>query len=394
MGTKVYAFHDGRYIRYDRVADRVDDGYPLDVAGNWPGLGAIGCTRPDAVANLHDGKLSFFIGDHYARYDIANDHVDEGYPRPIADGWPGFADAGFAHHIDAAVTWPSGKVYLFSGDRYVRYDPVQDGIDAGYPLPIAQGWPALAGVGITAGVTGGIDWGDGTVYLFAGNRYVAYDVATDTVRDGRAKEVGQHWPGIADAGFGSGFTAVTDLWSGSELWLDGVQRIVSPKRGPRHLPVPWRGVLHTTEGGTIEGALQSYTSTNFYPHFTLEPRTGRLVQHLPLTVGARALSDKVTPWPNACHCIQIEIVGHARNTHTWAEENAPIRDLVQRIEDLVPIPHRTSRVFRDVTGVAAHPSNRMDAPTWTTFAGWCGHQHVPGETHWDPGALDIAAVLS
>ena len=48
-------------------------------------------------------------------------------------------NAGF----DTAVNWGNGKVYIFKGDEYVRYDIVSDRVDGGYPKPIATNWPGL-----------------------------------------------------------------------------------------------------------------------------------------------------------------------------------------------------------------------------------------------------------
>src|SRR2546423_11356512 len=93
-----------------------------------------------------DGKAYFFRGDQYVRYDIAQDHVDQGYPRPIAGSWPGVFEDG----VDAAVVWGDGKAYFFRGDQYVRYDIEQDHADDGYPLPIASCWPGLFGDGVDA----------------------------------------------------------------------------------------------------------------------------------------------------------------------------------------------------------------------------------------------------
>ena len=39
------------------------------------------------------------------------------------------------------------------------------------------------------------------------------------------------------------------------------------------------------------------------------------------------------------------------------------------------------------------PGFRMGNQEWDQFGGVCGHQHVPENTHWDPGALDWAAVV-
>jgi len=35
--------------------------------------------------------------------------------------------------IDAATYWGNGKVYFFRGDQYIRYDTVMGRTDPGYP---------------------------------------------------------------------------------------------------------------------------------------------------------------------------------------------------------------------------------------------------------------------
>jgi hypothetical protein len=35
----------------------------------------------------------------------------------------------------------------------------------------------------------------------------------------------------------------------------------------------------------------------------------------------------------------------------------------------------------------------MTEDEWNNFDGWCGHQHVPENEHWDPGKLDIGRLL-
>ena len=35
----------------------------------------------------------------------------------------------------------------------------------------------------------------------------------------------------------------------------------------------------------------------------------------------------------------------------------------------------------------------MTNDEWNDFDGWCGHQHVPENEHWDPGKLDIGRLL-
>jgi hemopexin len=369
----------------------VDDGYPISVAGNWAGLAEKGFDRPTAAVNLEAGKIYLFQGSKYVRYDVHADRVDDGYPLEIADRWPGMGEAGFGADLDAAVSWGDGSVFFFKGDQYVRYNLSADKVDAGYPLKIGDQWPGMAAAGFGSGLDAAVKWGDGNVYFFKGDNYVRYDMAADTVPEGYPRAITDFWPGLT-----AGFRAATDLFDATEdLWLESATRMPGTKNGPAYIvTMPWRGVLHTTEGGSIDGALGSFAQTNFWPTLTIEPNTFKIVQHYSLNRGARALSDHATP-ENAARCVQIEIVGFAAQTPSWAPEQlAFIRDVVRQIEDLVPIGHYSERTFLDANGVNSTPSNRMSVEEWKRFGGWCGHQHVPGESHWDPGAIDIATILS
>ena len=395
MGTKVYFFKGSKYLRYDRGAETTDDGYPLDIADHWPGFREAGFgTGIDAALNLEGGKVFVFRGPRYLRYDTESGQVDAGYPLPIAGQWPGFAEAGFADGIDAAVNWGNGKAYVFRGSRYLRYDIALDKVDDGFPLPIGLHWPGFAAAGFADGIDAAVNWGDGKVYFFRRDSYLRYDIADDRVDDGYPLPISGFWPGFGEAGFGTGVRAATDLYDARSVFLPGAEIMTPPVNGPRYVALPWRGVLHTTEGPTIAGALATFRQTNFWPTLTIEPNTFRVVQHYSLSRGARALSDHATV-ENAARCVQIEIVGFAADTRHWAPEKlAFVREVMRSIEDLVPIPRRSGRTFLNLAGVSANPGNRMTVAEWKRFSGWCGHQHVPGETHWDPGAIDIDIVLT
>jgi hypothetical protein len=398
MGTKVYFFNGPDYLRYDRVDDRADDGFPLPIKGNWTGFEEAGFdTDLDAAVNWGNGKVYFFKGPNYLRYDVAGDMVDPGYPLPINSGAWGNWPASFNSDIDAAINWGNGKVYFFKGPHYLRYDVATDRVDPGYPRAIVDGawpgWPDSFAIGIDAA----IGWGDGKVYFFRGSEYLRYDRASDQVDAGYPAPIADAWTGLP-SGVGTRLKAATDLFVDDvELWLEGVEILPAPPArapsGPKFVSVPWRGVLHTTEGPTLDGAVASFIGTNYWPHFTIDPNTLRVAQHLPVTAGSRALSDNGVP-ANASRAIQIEIVGFAANSGNLAPEQlAFVGSVIRRIEDLVPIAHRSDRMFLNAGGVSSTPGNRMSAMEWARFAGWCGHQHVPGENHWDPGQLDIATVL-
>lgn len=152
IGAARYAFNGTDYVRVHNQL--MDAGYPLSIAAYWPGFADAGFgDELGAAVDLGRGKLYFFRGDQYIRYDTTSNAVDPGYPRPIAGNWPGMAEAGFADGIDAAVRWPTGKAYFFRGEHYLRYDIAADRVDAGYPLPIAGNWPGLA----EAGMAGPVD---------------------------------------------------------------------------------------------------------------------------------------------------------------------------------------------------------------------------------------------
>lgn len=139
---KAYAFKGNRYYRYDVAADRADPGYPLPIAGHWPGFPSAFEASIDAGVVWNNGKAYFFKGNQYIRYDLAADRTDAGYPRPIAGNWPGLP-ANFNAGIDAIVMWNNGKAYLIKGKEYCRYDVAHDRMDAGYPRPVAGNWPGL-----------------------------------------------------------------------------------------------------------------------------------------------------------------------------------------------------------------------------------------------------------
>lgn len=141
----IFLLSTGEYLRYDIASDRVDPGYPRAIDDQtWPGLTPF-TGRVSGALNWPGNKLQIFLTDGtYLRYDLLADHLDAGYPQPVSDKtWPGLAP--YASIISGAINWANGKAYIFFNDgRYVRYDIAADHVDDGYPKPInAQTWPGL-----------------------------------------------------------------------------------------------------------------------------------------------------------------------------------------------------------------------------------------------------------
>ena len=188
---KAYLFKGAEYVRYDPKADKVDPGYPQPIAGNWPGFPPEFTTGVDADVIWNNGKVYFFKGSQYLRYDIAADKVDPGYPVPIAANWRGL----WEDNINAAVVWPNGKAYFFKGPLYMRYDIATDQADPGYPQPIKDNWPGFP-ASFAERIDRAVMWNNGKAYFFKDSEYIRYDVTTDKVDPGYPLPIAGNWPGL------------------------------------------------------------------------------------------------------------------------------------------------------------------------------------------------------
>jgi len=143
---KAYFFSGNGYVAYlvDPNNEGAIAGYPKYTDLNWLGWPAHWSEGIDAGLVWNASYAYFFRGAEYIRYNIPEDRVDPGYPKPIAGNWPGLAEA-FPQGVDSAIDWGNGYVYFFQGNSYVRYrkDPGQEGVEAGYPRAIAGNWPGL-----------------------------------------------------------------------------------------------------------------------------------------------------------------------------------------------------------------------------------------------------------
>jgi hypothetical protein len=213
MGNgKLFFFKGDEYLRYDLATDMADTAtpsYPRNTAAWWPGLWDAGV---DAVSELGDGRLVFFNGPDFAQYDIARDAVDPGFPRPIAARWPALGDGG----VDAAllVTGNDGgrELQLFQGASVARFTP-DSGEALGMP-PASALWPGLDPQPVDAVVEVGTN-----VYFFQGDTYRRYDAATRTAAPGYPLETKWYWPGLWDPQDGTGHP-------GQRLPADIAQRLV------------------------------------------------------------------------------------------------------------------------------------------------------------------------
>lgn len=158
-------------------------------------------------------------------------------------------------------------------------------------------------------------------------------------------------------------------------------------------------VMHSTE----TRVLPSYSSS--WPTITYDPWQHRWYQHLPINGSATALVDpSSTPVrENRDNVCQLEIVGYC-DPSLVAKYGHPIDDLDQQaIKDLGGfVAWLHTEWGLELSAMAAwmaYPASygntrvRMSSAQFDAFKGICGHQHVPGNSHGDPGLLDVVGVL-
>lgn len=167
----------------------------------------------------------------------------------------------------------------------------------------------------------------------------------------------------------------------SSIWHLGAKRVPYPDAGP-YTPAAPKIVWHTTEGSS----LPVYSGSA--PHFTFNPETGSLWQHIPINRAAKSLEHPPgTVETNHANCVQVELIGFAKDTGHWSDAAyARIAKLARWIETNHDVPSRCTVTF-------SNTPTRLTPAAWLAYAGHCGHQHVPNNRHWDPGAFRIELVL-
>ncbi|WP_055526528.1 peptidoglycan-binding protein [Streptomyces graminilatus] len=199
---------------------------------------------------------------------------------------------------------------------------------------------------------------------------------------------------------GDSHTANTLLADNSgPAYIDGVTRFGSQRIGgdmdtPNEPP---RAVWHTTEspaGGDYFTSVAAYLMRGAVePQVIYCPVTDRLGQFGPLDQSARALKNDGTQRTNRTGkvCVQVEVLGRARDpwTNGFDPKDKPnFQKLLAAIR---------AHGIPDVWPVGAPPATAEDATerprlTWENKGGHYGHSQIPGQDHWDPGAVDIDIV--
>lgn len=184
-------------VAYDVDTDAVEGPWPL--ADFFPGCADHGFDQGvDAVLDIGIGRWYVFSGTQYLR--TVDGGTDVEAVDSIADRWPGMGSAGF-DSVDGAVNWGDGKVYFFRGSSYLRYDLAADRVDPGYPKPIAGNWRGVDASWVgSAGVDGVLYTGGDRAYLFGSGDYVALAWHRKAQLPGYPVTTADAWTGLASLG--------------------------------------------------------------------------------------------------------------------------------------------------------------------------------------------------
>jgi hypothetical protein len=157
------------------------------------------------------------------------------------------------------------------------------------------------------------------------------------------------------------------------------------------------GVLHTTESSTVKSAFNTLAGNHSAPHFIIGEN--RILQCRPLTAQGAALKAQ----GNTHAACQIELVEHSKQT-LWTPVESSLRPLVATLRWAsgdplnIPLQRPVEGWLDDCSDVklpwaVSTNRRRLAHDVWPKAKGWYMHMEVPGNDHWDCGALRFREIL-
>lgn len=175
--------------------------------------------------------------------------------------------------------------------------------------------------------------------------------------------------------------------------------------------------LHTTEGTDWPDYLGGQTAPNYTGLPPLGDARGKWRAHFPDEKSSRALRNEAGGVnTNTLNTVQLELIGSCdpKNRVRWggsSRTRVAGRDYVYWPEADLRQHRWLARILADFhirhglrlrTGVefkpypASYGANgvRLSFAGWSNYTGVLGHQHVPENSHGDPGNIDIKTILA
>lgn len=187
---KAYFFSGDDYVRYRMAGSEGAETRTALAEGYWEDLEFTSGIDAAATAAPLD-VVYFFKGNQVVEFGISK---PRGNPAvEVGEVFPNLPQ-GLDRDFDTVVFWPAnGKMYFFKGNLYVRYDPAHKRAEGG-PVEIATNWPGLTFTDIDASLVGK----RGKAYFFKGAEYITYPVVAGS--DPALHEPrpwSSKWPGLA-----------------------------------------------------------------------------------------------------------------------------------------------------------------------------------------------------
>ncbi|HEX8748104.1 MAG TPA: peptidoglycan-binding domain-containing protein [Pyrinomonadaceae bacterium] len=208
---------------------------------------------------------------------------------------------------------------------------------------------------------------------------------------------------------------ITD-WPAKIFDFDVERREIPRKGGKPYYAIAHSqvGVLHTTEGNTVNAAWSTLSAHNSAPHFIVGEN--RIVQCRPLSKQAAALHGDPPYNANTNAALQIEMVGYtggnadfAKHAYDpWIPADNVLKPMVAILAwasanglDIplqIPSPEWTDDGMDCPKPWAVNNRRRLQAAhgLWPAAKGWWMHMEVPGQGptwHYDCGALKRTVML-
>lgn len=191
----------------------------------------------------------------------------------------------------------------------------------------------------------------------------------------------------------------------SATWLPGVTRQNFGTNGGSFTGGPGKVVVHTTETQGWPG----YAGGSTCPHFTVR-WNGKVLearQHVSLAHASRALRNPPGGvQTNRDSAYQIEVVGtcdkggasHKAGAFLWDTASdaalAALGEFITKVARATGTSLYVAKDWVDYPTSYGAGGQRFSLSQWDNFSGVCGHQHVPENTHGDPGAMNVPRAMA
>ena len=184
-------------------------------------------------------------------------------------------------------------------------------------------------------------------------------------------------------------------------YISGVVRFGDQSIGGAmdHPENPPRVVWHTTEspaGGNYFSSIAAYLiRVGAEPQIIYDPVTDKLGQFGPLTQSGRALRNDGSRRTNREGKVNIQVEVLGRASAPWTKGFDPADKPNYRKLIAAMRAHGVPDVWpagKPPATAAAAAKGSRSRTTWQGKGGHYAHAQIPGNDHWDPGAIDTATV--